>query len=275
LWKLRGQNSSWLHGDWTIGISKTGGGEIQTCQIAELGRRRGKSTWDVEPRLGLLGGMRRHENLHDIVGTVRFTSGFGAQLQFHDRSRAGELAQLQSAFTGSRVVVQSLQRKSQLDTRRGREASGCGHLRYRRAGRRGYALPFIIKFEEARLVERCHRRHHRFTHKSRKRGGAGFFRGRRFQDCDGRRRVSGRLGLRLGQRTSLYLLIGTLALVRPLKARIRGVVKLRGTPTKRTSAWRSELLGWLGLKEPGQCELLVLFLVLPAVSLRAELAPTP
>ena len=59
------------------------------------------------------------KNLHDIVGAGRFTSGFGAQLQFHDRSRARELAQLQSAFAGSRVVFQGLQRKSEFDTRGG------------------------------------------------------------------------------------------------------------------------------------------------------------
>ena len=127
LWNIRSvyrhDRGGLRRGDWTIRIGETGGGEIQTCQIAELGRRRGKSAREPEPGLGFLGRMRRHENLHDIVGAVRFTSGFGAQLQFHDRSRAGELAQLQSAFAGAGVVFQGLQRKSELDTRGGWQAS--------------------------------------------------------------------------------------------------------------------------------------------------------
>src|SRR5438045_5107154 len=91
-WKLRSRCGGLRNRGWAIRIRKARGGEIQTGQIAQLGRRRGKSTRYAEPWLGLLGRMRRHENnLHEIVGTGRFSTGFGAHLQFYDGRRAREL----------------------------------------------------------------------------------------------------------------------------------------------------------------------------------------
>lgn len=49
------QNGCLRCGWWTVRISKTCGGEIQTCQISELGGRAGKTAWQPEPRLGFLG----------------------------------------------------------------------------------------------------------------------------------------------------------------------------------------------------------------------------
>ena len=127
--------------------------------------------------------MRRHENLHDIVGAGRFGPRVGAQMQFDKGAESRELTQFQSAFAYSRVVFQGLQGRKARHVGRGartlcepkvrRRVAQLSILQSREA--RLYELPFVIQFEGPGLLEGRHRGHQRFAQESRERRGTVFF----------------------------------------------------------------------------------------------------
>ena len=162
------QDGGLWRGDWTIRISKTGGGRNpDSAKSPSSAGTAGNPRGSPEPGLGFLGRVRRHENLHDIIGAGRITSGFRAQLQLHDGSRAREFAQFQSALARPGVVFQSLQRKRELDARRGGggiplefenaepsefvESDPFAEFKIEKLGSVATRSPGVVQFDELRL----------------------------------------------------------------------------------------------------------------------------